>query len=1721
MDTNATLLPADQIKTDIVESYRNCLSTYREQTEEVFYSGLLRGFRMDQKLVVEGNQENDAIIDMQDNRASVIATCPKSGKLTIYHTFQSVYYLPIANTPFEVRTGSKPKSSGYGYTPGEIVKAGTIGPDGKATVDGLEPGKRYQIIFYPDVTDGDLKGLFSSYDTVINTNVGWLNAQWATFKPEWDYWLSLSEGEQRLLLVASRAEGVVKGIGAILEGMWEVLKGVWDALKGLLSFLLDPIGKTFSLAKSMMDFDLSQIPELLKKANTSISNGLAILQDEAYLFLFGAAFIAWAKMIPPQTLATLSGELLIGIVFDVVIGVVLTGGIGLAVKYGGKTVKTGAKLADNLNGIRKAPDEDTIIAAVADLLGNAKALMKPHLAISNKIHGNTLAPLDSGYSGDTQYKKPQSIAAQQPLLSTSQKNVAPEALSGKQEDFIPSDEPSTSITNEGQPHTTLMESKLTDSESTPSTNDNGDVAKSDSKTTKKSEPISMVTGEELLTLHDASLKGMMAFDWHRYYRTSAVDQEGVLGYGWVHSLEHRLWVADGQVYWRDHESRTNQFSVPTASKPAIVNYNAGTAIYLGPSPTPSEQAQGVIAEYILCQPSQPFYHFRIVRSADSTEGSTGYLVALSDAYNNRLAVRYDNHSRISTLETEHNTALRFSYQKVATRTGLKKHPRDRLASVEFESRVDYFSDPSRTTLMRYHYNDVGQLTIVENAAGEREYYGYDADHVLTSRQFGGGLKIQWQWQGKGKQVKALACNSKAPAFRAQFQWKPESGKSVARLDDATGITYFHDEHANLVKQVAADGTTTLYEYNDDGLLLREEDQDGIGKSYHYDNNGNVSTLIDKDSTVTHFDYHKGYLRKVERGDQRWLYQRNDQGDIIAKTDPSGALTQYRYTEQGKLKEIRYPDGGLHQLEWNHSGELVAERLPTGDHRTYCYDEYHRLITLKAENGAITQYEYDALDRVICLRDSGNHTQHYRYNALDKVTHYTDELGRTTQYLYDVDTGLLREQHNPDGTKLRYQYDEQRGLITDVENESGEHYLLKYDVNGRVIQEIDFAGRNTQYSLNAQGYLIAKKEIGSAAFDSPELITEFDRDVMGRITQKRLADGRVIDYQYNEQGKLLSVDDGERPLFFEYDELGQLTVEHQGYATLRYGYDSQGRLTKMKLPDGNRLRYHYQVGSLLNGIDLNGEPLTRHGYQHGQEISRRQGQAKSHYTYDEQGRLTQQQLTFGNSQHANARVHHGSDYSKVLQQRDYRYNVTGLLAEITDSQKGKLWYDYDPLDRLTAVRGAVEERFEHDASGNVRGMHSQDEAHSQDRHASSEVKGNRLTVQGDRKFAYDAFGNVATEYRGKGHKLVTHYEYDCQHRLSKVHLPNGTIAQYFYDPFGRRYKKQVNGIETLFFWQGERLIAEEVAGQAYRSFIYELGTFRPLAQLEGEGQQAECYYYQLDHLGTPQELFHANGNLAWMAQYRAYGNVKRKVVHMVDTPLRFQGQYFDEETGLHYNRHRYYNPNTGCFLTPDPIKLSGGINNYQYVLNPINWVDPLGLSAETGCKQTPTTAEQDQELQGQRDEGIVPPKSLMDNIIDEANLVAAAGGEITDTQRSILRQNLPVVQRRNPFQNRFMRSEFEKNQRLLMASWSEATGRSWPMREINGVMKPATPHHIIPLESGGSNKWWNLMPTFGRLPNHSLPGIPGPHARDGVLRETIQRGPKALPGGTITDLRGEK
>ncbi|WP_032716464.1 RHS repeat-associated core domain-containing protein, partial [Pseudomonas syringae] len=149
----------------------------------------------------------------------------------------------------------------------------------------------------------------------------------------------------------------------------------------------------------------------------------------------------------------------------------------------------------------------------------------------------------------------------------------------------------------------------------------------------------------------------------------------------------------------------------------------------------------------------------------------------------------------------------------------------------------------------------------------------------------------------------------------------------------------------------------------------------------------------------------------------------------------------------------------------------------------------------------------------------------------------------------------------------------------------------------------------------------------------------------------------------------------------------------------------------------------------------------------------------------------------------------------------------------------------------------------------------------------------------------------------------------------------------------------------------RMLREESPGQS-SLYLYEPGSYAPLARVdEKEGEvENKVYYFHTDQIGTPLEMTDAEGQIVWQAKYRAWGAVEKLVVNEVEQNLRFQGQYFDVETGLHYNTFRYYDPEIGRFITQDPIGLLGGVNLYQYASNTQSWIDPLGwagVRAESG------------------------------------------------------------------------------------------------------------------------------------------------------------------------------
>ncbi|MGF6330044.1 RHS repeat-associated protein [Pseudomonas sp. BS3782 TE3695] len=1238
------------------------------------------------------------------------------------------------------------------------------------------------------------------------------------------------------------ASGTAMAVGnGILEGGWEAIKGVWDGISLVLDILQDPskFAKDLGAGTQKLIALAKETPDVMKKA-------MLLASDEAALFLMVRSAVIWLAGLPPMKMAGDAAKMttaaVVGIAIDIVISIVLTiAAEGTGVIYLAARLKKYGEI---------------IIKAVTGFVESVFKIIK----------------------GFMEYVAKYTAVAARGVTAQVNKGVAQVRFDGKK-------------------NTKLGKGKTGDDASRQAKTPADQSAEPAAKTCTDKCPVSMVTGEELLTLNDGQLDGLLPFEWTRLYRSSAVEIDCGLGYGWSHALAHRVDINDDEVIWTDHENRATPFPLPSHQRPAITNSLSRAAIFIGDDPS----------ELVLAQAgSRPsFYHFRY-----NSKGAT--LIAISDSYGNRLHVTRDIHGRIKRLDNGAGRALLLRYDR--------KH----IIAVDYQQFIpaDNLEDAWNTiqTLVTYSYDAQHRLIEAKNAAGEAEHYRYNDQHVILERQLAGGASFFWEWENEGKLARCVHHWASFSQMEAHYAWDDKGSVTVTNADGSEEV-YTHDDKARLISKIDPDGAEHLKAYNDKGQLIAEKDPLGAVTEYRYDEDGLMTAVIPPEDEPVSYEYSNGFVSDVHRGKATWKYQRNNQGDITQQIDPDGNATLYSYDRQGRLLEIRHPDGSRHQLGWNNLGQLLEEHLPDGGQRKYRYDALGRQITRQEETGAITHYQWDAANRLAQITLPGGATRAFTYNAYGKVTAERDELGRVTRYEYADGLHLVSRRLNPDGSQLRYRYDNSRLLLTEIENERGEHYHLDYYTNGLIQQETGFDGRRTAYEYDLNGQLLKKTEFGD---DDSELITEYQRDAAGRLLVKTLADGEEIHYSYDALGRLVNVDDSNWPLAYEYDLQDRLITEHQGWGTLRYEYDNLGQLSHCRLPDGSKLDYRHQSGGRLSSIDLNGSRLTTHQFNAGREQQRQQGLLLSQYQYDEQGRL---------------QAHTVSQQERNLFHRRYAYDANGNLAGIDDSRKGNRRYHYDPLDRLINVRGTTPESFAHDPAGNLLGQGDQPTANL------ANVKGNRLLMQGDRHYDYDAHGNLIRERRGTGQKLVTEYRYDCQHRLIGVNLPGGSIASYRYDAFGRRIAKTVDGHTTEFLWQGERLIAES-ADNRYRSYIYEPGSFRPLAMLDGEGPlKAAPFYYQLDHLGTPQELTDYSGEIMWSAKYRAYGNLAALDVAEIDNPLRFQGQYFDAETGLHYNRHRYYNPGTGRFLTPDPIKLAGGLNNYQYVPNPTGWVDPLGLN---GC-----------------------------------------------------------------------------------------------------------------------------------------------------------------------------
>ncbi|EPA9676481.1 RHS repeat-associated core domain-containing protein, partial [Escherichia coli] len=456
--------------------------------------------------------------------------------------------------------------------------------------------------------------------------------------------------------------------------------------------------------------------------------------------------------------------------------------------------------------------------------------------------------------------------------------------------------------------------------------------------------------------------------------------------------------------------------------------------------------------------------------------------------------------------------------------------------------------------------------------------------------------------------------------------------------------------------------------------------------------------------------------------------------------------------------------------------------------------------------------------------------------------------------------------------------------------------------------------------------------------------------------KETADGRT-EYVHDAADQLLEIrrqrheTDAPEVIRFSYDRLGRMLSEETAQGILTHQYDELGNRTATTFPDGRTQRHLYYGSGHLQQINLDREVISEFTRDHlHREVLRSQGRLSTRQLYDPGGRLKRRETYSGMR----------GVVPETFTDRQYSYSGEDELLKTRHSRRGETDYFYDPTGRITACRSEDEgylASWQYDAAGNLLGRRAGERATAEN----SVVPFNRLMSYRGVHYRYDEFGRAVEK---EGRSGTQSYRYDAEHRMVEVTTARGTY-RYVYDALGRRTEKQHISPDgkpynrTKFLWDGMRLAQESRPEGTGSLYIYsDPGSYEPLARVDKAGKEGpnRILYFHTDVNGAPEEMTDSDGKIVWETGYQVWGNTIQEKDHGgVEQNLRYQGQYLDRETGLHYNLHRYYDPDVGRFMVTDPIGLRGGLNLYQYGPNPLSWIDPLGLSGSglvNGVPQNP-------------------------------------------------------------------------------------------------------------------------------------------------------------------------
>ncbi len=805
-------------------------------------------------------------------------------------------------------------------------------------------------------------------------------------------------------------------------------------------------------------------------------------------------------------------------------------------------------------------------------------------------------------------------------------------------------------------------------------------------------------------------------------------------------------------------------------------------------------------------------------------------------------------------------------------------------------------------------------------------------------------------------------------------------------------TIGYDEFNNVILKEDGNGHITRMTYNALGKPTLIVHPCGAVESHLYTLRGNLkqSVLPNGSYILYKYDFKDRLILKQTFDSNRIFVSKNtwvyNAFHLLQERDGSGNITKYTYDHAGRLiktikgdAESRYVYdtlGRKHETweKYSHGyyrktinlydflDRVLEERIEDTlgkvfSHLNYTYDENGNITSksMKSSEAIIQEiYEYDCYDQLLKIihpnREATRFFRDYNYhNSRGNCVKYEEEidaLGNSTISIYDEKGDLEAEQYkSPYGNLMRrvtHQYDGAGNLVNRFEDQLDEdkkpiETRFEYDERNQEITIIEAVG-TPDCKITRKEYNCLGKISRIVKPDGAEIA--FLYNALGRLIDEiDSAGGFHHQYEYDSNDNIISVSNLITKVITcrEYDVNDRVVREIlDNGIELKYYYDNLGRTRKLILPDRSSISCEYDARNLV-------------------KLSRDTGKRHYHYqyTYDLSGKIKKVALPFliGEASYSYDYALRLTDictpyFSQNIPVDGYD-SCNRLVKYRSEDAVGTLVhnYAYDALDQLIAENGVVHHTYNYDSRFNRTKM--------DDVIYENNVL-NQLLSQGPVIYRYDQNGNRNSVLRSAKNQDC---KFDTLDRLVEV-VEGKTKVKFEYDAFHRRMTKQVlesiDGIwkETLFekyiYATDTEIGAMDRHGKIKELKIMVPGSLKNSAAFEFD---SKIYVPIHDHRGNVVSILTEVGNIIETYRYSAYGVEEIFDYAGVKTtdsinPWRFSGKRIDSETGLGYFGRRYYDPEIGKWIGPDPIWFEDGTNLYAYVQNsPIVYIDPNGLWTE--------------------------------------------------------------------------------------------------------------------------------------------------------------------------------